>query len=166
MGGTTLVAICLAAAAVLAVVVLGALLLRERRHTAALLAAGHTESADLRRRVEELSLQLDAGRTITPTTAEFLITDAGTSTAQALRQAQGPGTVPDRVVVSAALGEPLVRVAALGHGLRRALDPRTRNRIWFEMKQQVRTARKQRRRDVRAHLRADRVARRQDESAA
>jgi hypothetical protein len=38
----------------------------------------------------------------------------------------------------------------LAHGVRRGLAPATRNRIRFEMKQEVRRARKQRRADVKA----------------
>ena len=47
------------------------------------------------------------------------------------------------------LRETVVKAAALAHGVRRALDPETRNRIRFEMKREVRRARKQRRADAR-----------------
>ncbi len=58
-------------------------------------------------------------------------------------------TVPDRVVLSATLGEPLVKAVALGHGVRRALAPQTRNRIRFAMRREVKRARKVRRREMR-----------------
>jgi hypothetical protein len=54
--------------------------------------------------------------------------------------------VPNRVVLSAAFGEPLVKVVAFGFGLRRALSPESRNRIAFEVRREVKRARKQRRR--------------------
>ncbi len=44
-----------------------------------------------------------------------MITDAG--------EPEAEPNVPDRVVLSATLGEPLVKVVAFGHGLRRALSP-------------------------------------------
>ena len=47
-------------------------------------------------------------------------------------------TVPDRVVLSATVGEPLVKAVAFGHGVRRALSAESRNRIWFEMRREVR----------------------------
>ena len=42
-----------------------------------------------------------------------------------------------------------MRAASLAHGVRRALDPETRNRIRFEMRREVKRARKQRRADIR-----------------
>lgn len=69
--------------------------------------------------------------------------------------------VPDRLVLSATFGAPLVKVAAFTHGVRRALSAESRNRIRFQMRQEVRAARKRRRqafkqyqRDVRAADRA------------
>ena len=81
--------------------------------------------------------------------AEYLITSVGEP-------------VPDRVVLSATLGEPLVKAIAFGYGVRRALSPETRNRIAFEMKREVRRARKQRRREEKA---AVREARRREAAA-
>jgi hypothetical protein len=48
------------------------------------------------------------------------------------------------------LRETVVKAASLAHGLRRGLAPATRNRIRFEMKQEVRRSRKQRRADLKA----------------
>jgi hypothetical protein len=63
-------------------------------------------------------------------------------------------------VLSATLGEPLVKAAAFGHGVRRALSAESRNRIWFEMRREVRASRRRRRqlrkrleREYRARLR-------------
>jgi len=48
------------------------------------------------------------------------------------------------------LKETVVKAASLAHGVRRGLAPATRNRIRFEMKQEVRRSRKQRRADLKA----------------
>jgi outer membrane murein-binding lipoprotein Lpp len=97
-----------------------------------------------------------------PPTAEHLITTAGVSTLRPrLRTPQARGTArsslpaSDRVVVPAAIGRPLVKLAALGYGVRRALAPQTRNRIAFEMRREVKRARKQRKREQRQPHRPD-----------
>ena len=58
------------------------------------------------------------------------------------------------------LRESVVRAAAVGHGVRAVLDPRARNRIRFEVRQEIKRARKQRRSEERAavrQLREDRL---------
>ena len=47
------------------------------------------------------------------------------------------------------LRETVVKAASLAHGVRRALDPETRHRIRFEMRREVKRARKQRKADTR-----------------
>lgn len=134
---------------------------RTRADLEAMLAAAQHEADDLRARLEELTalLTVAPGRSGTAEPA-YLITDVG-STARVAVPVEEQIAVPDRLVLSATLGEPLVKVAALGHGLRRALSPESRNKIWFEMRREVRAARKRRRqllkqyqRDVRAAERA------------
>lgn len=66
-----------------------------------------------------------------------------------------------------AVGESLVRLVSLGYGVRRALTAENRNRIRFEMRREVKRARRQRRRDLKEakrHLRH--VAARSAEDAA
>jgi hypothetical protein len=41
-----------------------------------------------------------------------------------------------------------VKAVSFGHGLRRAMSAESRNRIWFEVRREVRRARKQRRRET------------------
>lgn len=147
MGPTTIIALAVAAVALLAVIVLAFGLRAERRRTATLLARGHQEQEALRERVDALV----AARREVRERAEFVITTAGEPAYDA--------PVPDRLVLSATLGEPLLRAAALAHGLRRALSPESRNRILFEMRREVRRARKQRRQEMRQ---AWRKARAQD----
>lgn len=113
-----------------------------RRELAAALSAAQAETAELRRRLDALTEQLEhqTSSMIRVDDPAYVITDAGT-------QPLDPN-IADRVVLSATVGEPLVKVVAFGHGMRRALSAESRNRIWFEMRREVRRARKQRRRDM------------------
>lgn len=137
----TYVALGVAVAALAGVVVLGLGMRRERRRHADLLELYRAELSEL---AELRSAHVRAAST--PTVAEFLITDAGE---QAGDQMIDDQAIDDRVVLSAALGAPLVKAAAFGYGVRRALSPRSLNRIRFEMRREVRRARKERRREMR-----------------
>jgi hypothetical protein len=84
--------------------------------------------------------------------------DDGVLVAEAIPGSGGPDLerprpVADQLVLSATLGEPLLRAAAFGHGVRRALSAESRNRIRFEVRREVRRSRKQRRRDMKAAYR-------------
>ncbi len=120
-----------------------------RRRTQQALQAARADVDALRARLEELeaSRVAAAARPVVPK-AEYLITTAGTPTDRADEVSTGSASeqVPNRVVLSAAFGEPLVKAVAFGYGLRRALSPESRNRIAFEMRREVKRARKQRRR--------------------
>lgn len=122
--------------------VLLSLLVRARRRE-------RTEVAELREEIRHLSDRMASrGRATTgpvsdhPEDPEFVITAMG-------EQREPLPVAPDRVVLSATLGQPLVMAVALGHGVRRALAPQTRNRIRFEMRREVKRARKVRRREMR-----------------
>jgi hypothetical protein len=137
------------------------LTLRRRAHQAhleTLLVAAREETDDLRRRLDELAARTSS---LEPRQADFVITHVGDP-----EQAADRPVVPDRVVLSATLGEPLVKVAAFSHGVRRALSAESRNRIWFEMRREVRAARRRRRRLVKDYLRETRAAERAQESVA
>jgi len=135
----------------LLVVLLGmlAFLARQGRRTRQELAASNTEISSLHARVAALSQEVETTRgtpgggpavgDADPMT-EYVITSAGVSTGST-----AGGEVPTRVVLSATLGEPLVKAMAFGYGVRRALAPATRNRIAFEIRQETKRARKQRR---------------------
>ncbi len=141
----------LGGAAALLLVLLGgalALLLVSRRARAREHAALATATADveaLRARVEELSAELAGPRAPAPSQTEYLITTAGGDGADRRNLPQ----VPERAVLSVTLGEPLVKLAAFGYGLRRVLSAESRNRITFEMRREVKRARKARRRAAR-----------------
>lgn len=152
-GGSALLAVVL-------VVLLLALLQarRGRARAEAERTAAREQSDRLEARLEELAGRLEqVGRAPAPAAGPaFVITDAGREVL--------PEAVPmvaDRLVLSAAVGEPLVKAVAFGHGVRRALSAESRHRIRFAMRQETRRARKQRRREMRevwlAHKRAGRA---------
>jgi hypothetical protein len=121
---------------------------RVRARERAALAAAHADVEALSARLEELSTELAVSRgaaVLAPPQAEYVITTAGGPSAEAADLPQ----VPDRAVLSVTLGEPLVKLAAFGFGLRKALSGETRNRIAFEMRREVKRARKERRRAAR-----------------
>lgn len=156
MGTTIVAAACGAIAALLLVALVVAL--RQRNRTRLdleqMLAAAQRESDDLRARLEALTSDVPARRSSSRSEiATYLITDAGPGPKQVSRTPENQVEVPDRLVLTATVGKPLVKVAAFGHGVRRALSPENRNRIWFEMRREVRAARKRRKQQYRQYQR-------------
>lgn len=151
-----------AGAATLVVALLaGVLVARSSRRARARLedqlAASREELAAVQRRLDGLSRRLEPA----PPRAEpqeFVITTAGLPDVHAERVADLPERqLTTREFASVALGESLVTIASFGYGVRRALSPENRNRIAFEMRREVRRARKQRKQDLKEakrHLRA------------
>jgi hypothetical protein len=142
--------------------VAGVLVARARRRLARELAGSREDVASLRAQVEELSHRLgaDPGAPAPGAThpREFLITTLpdGPGSEVAVPDEPAPAVAAGRFA-SVAVGESVVRLLSLGYGVRRALSPENRNRIRFEMRQEVKRARRQRRRDLRdakRHLRA------------
>jgi hypothetical protein len=179
------VAAC-AGAAVTLLLVAAVLTVRRRRHARAdleaLLAASEREVDNLRHELDDLRARqhvstddapagsvhlakLFPEEPAKPLQADFVITRAGESGLDSARPPQAD-RVPDRLVLSATLGEPLVKIVAFSHGIRRALSPAARNRIRFEMRQEVRAARKRRRRLVKEYLRDTRAGERANEGMA
>jgi len=156
MDTATIIALAVAVAALIGVGVLVVLFGAERRRHTALLVAQRAELDALR--AERLT-PAAVTRREPPAVAEFLITDAG-----AKRDDTPP--VDDRIVLTATLGEPLVRAAAFGHGLRRALSPRSLNRIRYEIRREVRRSRRQRRREMRQAWAEARAGQGYDEGSA
>ncbi|MET3963682.1 hypothetical protein ABIE44_003616 [Marmoricola sp. OAE513] len=158
--------------AVVALLAVGLLAVLRRRNRSradleAMLDAALRESDDLRTRLEELSVQLPDHPAAVPTESlTYLITDAGRPGADVAVPVEDPVVVPDRLVLSATVGTPLVKVAAFSHGVRRALSPENRNRIWFEMRREVRAARKRRKQLVKQYQRDLRADDRSQESLA
>jgi hypothetical protein len=145
MESATILAAGAGAAAMLLLVAAALLITRRRRSRAdleAMLVAARREVDDLRRRLEELSAGVRAtpAPATAPDRADYVITQVGET-----HPPVPVVDVPDRLVLSATLGEPLVKVAAFSHGVRRALSPESRNRIWFEVRREVRASRRRRR---------------------
>ena len=150
------VAACVvSAAALLAGVVLARSSRRARARLEGELAASREELQALHKRLDGLSRQVEPTRS--PRSArsaeeEFVITTAGLPEPRRSDEV-APSDVPDRQLsakefTSVALGESLVTLASLAYGVRRALSPENRNRIAFEMRREVRRARKQRKADL------------------
>ena len=137
LDAATIAAVGVAAVALVATALLGVLLVRERRRTDAALAAAFAGQAELRRLLEEQVAP--AAGTPVAEIAEFVITDAGQD-----RGDVDERPVSDRIVLSATLGEPLVKAAAFTFGMRRALSAESRNRIRFAMRRDRRGRRRQR----------------------
>jgi hypothetical protein len=113
----------------------------------AALASAREDVGELRAQVEELTSALATAQgaaAVARPQVEYVITDAGT-----VSKDLDLARVPDRAVLSVTLGEPLLKAAALGYGLRRALSAESRNRIAFAMRREVKRARKERRRAAR-----------------
>jgi hypothetical protein len=152
-----------AALVVAALVVALVVWLRRDRRVREELAAARAEAAELRDRLTELERVATRQQRVTSIPAEFLITDAGTH--RSGDEPIGAG-VPDRLVLSATLGEPLVKAVAFSHGVRRALSAESRNRIRFAMRQELRRTRRRRRREMKEAWRRMRAEERASGDAA
>lgn len=147
------------AATVVVLLVLAVLLARAlggRRRLEDSLAASREELVAVQRRLDALARRIEPRPVVSE--AEYVITTAGDPDPTDLaRPDPAPPVVTGRQFASVALGESLVTLVSLGHGVRRALSAENRNRIAFEMRREVRRSRKQRKREVkeaRRHLRA------------
>lgn len=138
----TYVALAVAGVALAVAVVVAVELHLLRRRTTATIAA-------LRAALDERSAARSTSAPVVPAEGaairEFVITDV----VAVGDDPSGPvPVVPDRLVLSATVGEPLVKVVAFGHGVRRALAAESRHRIRFAMRREVRRARKQRKQEM------------------
>ncbi|MCH1867394.1 hypothetical protein [Nocardioides sp. CFH 31398] len=144
---------------------LGALLLASRTRRAARrdLEAARAEGAELRRRLDELeagrgrvtptgSARPAAPAAVTPSVPLGLPDDGDPDHSVGAAAVEGRA-LPAPVFTDMVLRESVIRLASLTHGVRRALNAETRNRVRFEMRREVRRARKQRRSDMKAALR-------------
>lgn len=142
-----LLTVALALLGALAVALLG-VLLRDRARTRAELEATRSEAAELRARVDALAVQVASSRR---EPEEYVITHLGEDEPDDLVPT-GPtaeGRIEGRLFADIVLRETVVKAAGLGHGVRRAMAPETRNRIRFEMRREVRRSRKERRAELR-----------------
>jgi len=156
-----LVPAALALVVVLALV-LFAVLMRDRSRVRAELAATHAEAAELRSRIDALAVQIAASRR---EPEEFVITHLGESDPDldSADSLSGDGRIDGKLFADLVLRETVVKAAALGHGVRRAMAPETRNRIRFEIKREVKRSRKARKEETRQVRREMQDRRRQAE---
>lgn len=138
------------AAAALALLALGlaVALLRARSRTDREVAAARAETEALRAQLEALERRLAPPEPTRPAATEpreYVITHLGEDESASPE----PARIETALFADLVLRETVVKAASLAYGVRRALDPETRNRIRFEMKREVRRARKQRRADAR-----------------
>ena len=94
---------------------------------------------------------------------EFVITRLGEP------EPEPAPTLETRLFADVVLRETVVKAASLAYGVRRGLSPANRNRIWFEMRREVKRARKERKAEEREAIRDWRARQRaavQEESAA
>ncbi len=137
---------------------------RARAREQEVLASARADVESLRAQVEELSSALATSQgaaDVVPPQVEYVITTAGQQSAEVADLPQ----VPDRAVMSVTVGEPLVKAAAFGYGVRRALSAESRNRIVFAMRREVKRARKERRRAARRSRLAEARSGRAEEAA-
>jgi len=123
---------------------------RGRRRLEAELAAARADVDGLRSQVDDLAR-------VAPPPApadhaapgrEYVITSISDQAAGAELAVPTTTELTGREFVTVAAGESLVRVVSLAHGVRRALSAENRNRIRFEMRREVKRARRRRRRDL------------------
>ena len=80
---------------------------------------------------------------------EFVITRLGSRA----RRASRCRPLEPRLFADLVLRESVVKAASFAHGVRRGLSPANRNRIWFEMRREVKRARKERKAEEREAIR-------------
>ena len=161
MNPDLLIPAALALVVVLALAIL-VLLVRDRSRVRAELAATRAEAAELRARIDALAVQIVAARR---EPEEFVITHLGEDDADA--ELSGAltedGRIDGKLFADLVLRETVVKAAALGHGVRRAMAPETRNRIRFEIKREVKRSRKARKEETKQVRREMQDRRRQAE---
>lgn len=106
----------------------------------------HSSSSDLDSWSEPSGIHDSATLDEKPAAPEFVITRMGDAEVEPVVAVP---TVPATVFADIVAREAVVQAASLAAGLRRALDPETRNRIRFHMRQEVRRSRKQRKLELR-----------------
>ncbi|MBB6629503.1 hypothetical protein H5V45_19415 [Nocardioides sp. KIGAM211] len=142
----------LGALALLALVLVVALVVGRSR-TSRELARAHAETASLRAQMDDLERRVAEGarapRRAAPDDTDYVITAVGQDLRLPRHAAdEPPARIEGALFADLVLRETVVRAASLAHGVRTALAPEARNRIRFEVRREVKRARKQRRSDL------------------
>jgi hypothetical protein len=114
--------------------------------------------------VEEVAQQPSRDHRDVGASSEYVITRLGDEPEE-----QPAPTLETRLFADIVLRESVVKAASFVYGVRRGLSPANRNRIWFEMRREVKRARKERKAEEREAVREWRARQRaavQEESAA
>ena len=119
-------------------------LLRSRAQARRDLEAARFETAELRRAIEQIERVLTGPPRPVRPKVESAYTITGVGGPEPLA---APAQIDRALFADLVLRESVVKAASFAHGVRRALAPETRNRIRFEVKREIRRARKQRRAD-------------------
>jgi hypothetical protein len=82
------------------------------------------------------------------TTEEYVITRLGAGPEE-----EPAPALESRLFADIVLRESVVKLASFAYGVRSGLSPANRNRIWFEMRREVRRARKERKAEEREAIR-------------
>lgn len=140
-----------AAVVLVASLVVVLLAVRSRHRATSRAAAAESATIELHARLDDLEHRLEARTTgRVSMEREYVITSLG----EERTAAESPvPALPAPAFADAVLRETAVHAAALVHGVRRALSPEVRNRIRFEMKQELRRSRKARKVEAREALR-------------
>jgi hypothetical protein len=136
--------------------VLAALLLKERARSREAMAKTQAEATELRARVDALAAHAAAQDRARREPEEFVITHLG-EPEEDTYSAPVETRIDGKLFADLVLRESIVKAAALTHGVRRALSPESRNRIRFEMKREIKRAKRSRKdefRQVRDEMRA------------
>jgi hypothetical protein len=123
------------------VVALGRTASRNRRE----LVAARAESASLRAKMDEIERRL---QTRGQDRTDYVITRLGDDVPDPDPVAP-PARMEGSLFADIVLRETVVKAVALAHGVRRGLAPEVRNRIRFEVRREVKRARRERRAEIR-----------------
>ena len=130
------------------VLVLFGWLMRDRRRTHAALGAARAEARQALAEVAALRVRVTAAEP-RPEATEFVITDLGEGegldpVAGAPYPSVDAQKIDGKLFADLVLRETVVKAAAFGHGVRRAMRPESRNRIRFEVRREIKRSRKER----------------------
>jgi hypothetical protein len=120
-----------------------------RRGTSRRIEAARAEAAELRARLDRLEQERQRPEPPTPAEPPAVRVDQEYRITEVGEPAEEPVRLERAVFADHVLREGVIRLGSLAHGLRRALDAETRNRIRFEMRREVKRARRQRRAEQR-----------------
>ncbi len=121
---------------------------RDRRRTYAALEAARLEARQALAEVAALRVRVTAAEP-RPEATEYVITHLGEdegldAVAGAPYSTTDDARIDGKLFADLVIRETVVKAAAFGHGVRRAMRPESRNRIRFEIRREIKRSRKER----------------------